>query len=716
MFLPKVLRRVEVFLEQADEVVAQASRRIAVEGATSTVDSADELSSSEDDVSTRRRASNIPRAEERAASQPSQSPFSEELDIPQQSESGADPFPELDAEDAWGAEVSIDESKFTEPREEDTHAYFPTGGSEKGDATDSVDSNVALQGLPEHAVDSTRAEANVAAEVSAGLEAETADDTSPSESEQIPMMLEPMDAMFAAPAPRPPAPPVAKRRFAPSSAKKPPTGAASLTAAEGEYVRALKAESADLRKELELVEGDFEKSRRERSKLVKNLKRMKEIVHEMDESLREKSSEARSLEAELVAAKDEISSLRTKTRESDARGKDGMDLLRKELTAEIEALEHELDAASKDAESLQEENERLKEALLHGNEVDMATADGARQEASQAHHAYEAESQAHRETRKQAKEREEALESEAVLAANALGVAQRKTEESMIAASHAKASQRAAETKLSTVTKARDAAFARVEDLQRALSLYERGEGNEAPGQKEAKEMRETVSELENALEAKNVELNRLEGEAESLRASLKARRDPLSPRTKPLSSGPESATHEAVEIKLRHMADSALRKQAQLEVLRSENRALQHQLTTERKRTREAQAMAAAASSSGQSIRGGFRGILDTGAEVGERVYGVRDGPLARFRTPRNWPKWISRIITGMDQFSAQALAFLRKEPLLRIAIIIYIMAIHIFVYSLLHWHVDAVSGAADITHERIATAKGGKVGLDRT
>lgn len=708
MFISKALRRAEVFLEQVDESVAQASRRLVVEGATSTVDSAEELSSSDEEIGSRRRASTIPRAEDRAG-QSSQAILVEDSNSQQDTGFVADPFPLLDVDEGWGEEGSVDANRATDFKENDVRTDVALGGNESVGAAESVDSKGLFSDGEDNIAEAQEGRAMETADTTTTLEPALNHEPNVTESDTAPMMLDPMDAMHTTAPPPQSNPPTQKRRFAPSSAKKPPAGPPSATSAETEYVRALKAESADLRRELEQVESDFEKSRRERSKLVKNLKRMKEIVSEMDESLREKSAEARSIEADLIAAKDEISLLRTQTRENDARGKDGMDLLRKELTAEIEQLHHELDSVTQEADSLQEENERLKEALLQGNEVDIATANGARQEASQAHRAYEAESQAHRETRRKAKEREEALEAEAALAANALAAAQRKAEERSIAVSNARGNQRAAETKLSTVTTARDAAFARVEDLQQALSLYEQGEGNEAPGQREAKEMGQTVFELENALEAKNVELNRLEGEVESLRASMKARRDVHSPRSKPQSSSTESATHQEVEVKLRHMADSALRKQAQLEVLRSENRALQHQLTTERKRTREAQAMAAAASSSRQSIRGGFRGILDTGGDEGERVYGVRDGPLARFRTPRNWPRSVSRTITGMDRFSAQALAFLRKEPLLRIVILIYIVAMHIFVYSLLHWHVDAVSGAADVTHERIATSKTG-------
>lgn len=702
MFISKALRRAEVFLEQVDESVAQASRRLVVDQTTGAVDDSEDLSSSDDESAKRTRASAIPRAEERTPQRLAEAAVDEEQDvIPGQGVSeGGDV-------DAWELDVDMNEEKALETEKEKVSV-----STERQEEEDDAGHESAGDGTGEVSTESDTFE-NVAEEAGVSTEATVSASTAVLADETVtaPVRLDSMEVAASNLHAEPISTPAAAkplRKFAPSLPMNTSLKASTSGPENDEYVRALKAESTELRKELELVEKDFENSRRERSKLVKNLKRMREIVSEMDESLRDKSAEARRLEAELVTSKDVISALRTKSRENDARGKDGMDMLRKELNAEIGKLQEELSSVSEEADNLQEENERLREALLQGHEVDLATADGARQDATQAHRAYEAEAQAHRETRKHAKEREEALEAEAALAAKALAAAQRKAEECSLSASNAKSGQRAAEAKVTTLTSARDAAFARIEDLQVALSLYERGEGNEAPGQKEAKAMRQTVSELENALEAKNVELNRLEGEVESLRISLKARRDIASPRTPGQSGRGESGTHQEVEVKLRHMADAALRKQAQLEVLRSENRALQHQLSTERKRTREAQAMAAAASSSRQTIRGGFRGILDTGEEErGDRVYGVRDGPLARFRTPRNWPRSVSKVVTGVDRFSAQALAFLRKEPLLRIVILIYLVAMHIFVYSLMHWHVDAVTGSVHSPHESVASGK---------
>lgn len=710
----KALRRAEVFLEQVDESVAQASRRLVVEGATA--GDLSEPSSEDEGARARGRARAIPRAEPASVSssaepaavvqrsdvrgEPGASFLVEDLSGDAEAAEGDDwGGGALDIADGWGGGEIAEETHVEgdgvlaqEVRLDSENANGAVGGS----STVACEGGVGEQG--EEDIGRSALDANGAQSTEGD---EERDEKEPGTSAGgVSLLSAVMSTASKATAAAASGLTTAKNASTVQRAGVP------VDYADGDYVMALQAESSELRKELESVEQDFEKTRKERSKLVKNLKRMKEIVSEMDESLQDKSSEARRLESELIAAKDEIEKIATRARESNAQGKDSLESLRKELQGQIDALQDETRKLRTESESLKDENERLREALQQGHEVDLATADGARQEASQAHLAYEAEACAHRETRRAAKEREEALEAEAAATTTALAAAERKADECMATASTAKAAQRAAEAKLGTVSSARDAAFARLEDVEASLRLYQGEDGAAPPGQEEISSMHDTISELENAMEAKNVELNRLEGEVESLRDAIRSRRE-SSPRTPTSKIGrPETGNHQEVEQKLRHMADAALRKQAQLEVLRSENKALQHQLDTERKRTREAQAMAAAASSSRQSIRGGFRGILDVGDEErGERAYGLREGPLARFRTPRTWPRPVSRAISALDRVSAKALAFLRKEPLVRMVILVYAVALHIYIYSLLHFHIDAVAGSGVSPHGRVAS-----------
>jgi uncharacterized protein YoxC len=458
-------------------------------------------------------------------------------------------------------------------------------------------------------------------------------------------------------------------------------------------MRALLDENDELRKELELAEEDFDNMLKERSKLLQNLKSLKEVIAEQEETLQEKSTEVRRLGEAMVDARDEKNTLHRQLKESVANGKGALDLMQKNLSSQLTKMKADLVRSQAEEQRLQAENASIKDALAKGREVDMLTADGARDQASKAQRAYEAEVVAHRETREALSVRQEALDSEAALAAEAIAAAQRKADDAQAAAVSAREAQRAAESRLARLTSARDAALALVEDLTKELSPYKSSGDGQPPGHEELQSMQQTVVELEHALEAKNVELTRLEGDVENMRSLLDQRNEAARLRSPGGGSGAtgEYANGHEVEQKLRHMADSALRKQAQVEVLRSENKALQHQLDTERKRTREAQAMAAVATSSRHNLRGSFRGIVDGGDEErGERGYGVREGPVARFRAPRNWPLGVTRFLASLDKLTAQALGFLRKEPLVRMAILVYVVAMHVVLYGLLHYHAE--------------------------
>lgn len=483
-------------------------------------------------------------------------------------------------------------------------------------------------------------------------------------------------------------------------------------AGHDDSVHALITENDELRKELELAEEDFDNMLKERSKLVQNLKSLKEVIAEQEETLEEKSTEVRRLGEAMVELRDEKSALQKKLKESNAKAKDDIDLIQKKLNSQLATLQSEFEKTKYDEERLRAENAEIKDALSKGREVDMMTADGARDEASKAQRAFEAEVIAHRQTREALETRQEALDSEAAIAAEAIGAAQRKADEALAGLASARESQRAAESRLTRITTARDAALARVEDLTKELAPYKSAGDGQPPGHEELQSMQQTVVELEHALEAKNVELTRLEGDVENMR-SLVSRRNSSPTARSPggvVGAGGEFANGHEVEQKLRHMADSALRKQAQVEVLRSENKALQYQLDTERKRTREAQAMAAVATSSRHNLRGGFRGLVED-EERGERGLGVREGPIARFRAPRSWPLGAARFLSSLDKLTARALGFLRKEPLVRIALLLYVVAVHVVLYSLLHYHVEkAMSDPAGTvkTHPREALVHG--------
>jgi Golgin subfamily A member 5 len=726
-FLSKALRRAEDFLEQVDESVAQASRRMVVEGVAGEYDdhawvpSADDPLGAEtltageipDESFTRhsgplpplrrgRGVANIPKASSRVelpaletpghggevsphgqaelAKATAESPPRARTDI--SNDGGAAegwsteldmPDALMDAESARSNTSGLLSEQFPNARGEET---VQTGHERERSPRDKGTARYQDDGATGKIADAVSAAVVSSAKVESSREMDGADKTKPKWSPEFQQV------------PGKPAGPV----------KSEASGIdvhGDLKTSQANDLAAIMQENEELRKELHLAEEDFDSLIAEREKHILNVQRLKSVVADMDDTLKEKSADVRRLQLECSAAKDAKDALQKQLRAAEAKSRDTVERMNADLGANISLLEAESRKASEQAEAIQTENARLKDALTQGREVDMATADGARIEASHAHDAYEREMTAHLETRNALKEMQESMESQAAITADALAMAQRKADEAAAFASSAKAAQRSAEGNLARVKSARDAALARIQDLEQALAQYE-GTNGLPPGREELASMQQTVSELENALEAKNVELTRLEGEVENMRGALKARNDNLSsPRNgSPGVSDEYTHSHE-VEQKLRHMADSALRKQGQIEALRSENRALQHQLETERKRTREAQAMAAAASSSRNTLRGGIRGIVDmSDEERGERPYGVREGPIARFRTPRSWPRTVSRFVFTLDKVSAEILSFLRKEPLLRMVIIIYLCALHLFIYCLLHYHVETTMG----------------------
>lgn len=698
MFLSKALRKAEVFLERVDDQVAQASRRLAVEGATGFVEDDEEFDENEDAVRpARRKAAEIAVAANRSgATAGDATPVGDAGAVAVSRESPKGPLlpgPQFPVQAPMQPMQMQTPSSGAGPS--GSHAPLPTPGSSEAPPVKNA-AAVQMTAPPGPSAANTPQQpksspvGKFAASAASAASSATATPEKGTAAARAASILVPMESQ----------PQTATAKFLMGINKARETAGTLLGETmvdDNEYINELTAENTELRKELESIEVEYEDMRQERSKMVKNLKRMKEIVTEMDETLNEKSEEARRLESELAEANDKLEKLQKDKTASNVSDKEALEKLRAKLNADLQAVRKSEVALKAERSSLEAENKSLREALKSGQDMELAVSTGARKEAVQAHQKYETEMAAHRETKRLVKEREESLEAQTALAAKALAAAERKADECLSVANSARTAQLASDAKLNAAVSKREIAFARISDLERQLHRYEGDDGAGPPGKEELESMQVTIAELENALETKNVELKRLEGEVEAVKDAMAARRDLKSPRSPHIQAVHGSMHSVEVEQKLRHMADASLRKQAQLEVLRSENRALQHQLDTERKRTREAQAMAAVASSSRQSIRGGFRGILETGEEErANRAYGTRDGPLSRFRPPRGWPRQLVRVVTTVDKFSAQALGVLRREPLFRVVLLVYFVLVHIYVWSLLRYHTDAITRSA--------------------
>lgn len=748
-FFSKALRRAEVFLEQVDESVAQASRRLVVEGAVGDVEDSDysDTGDGDDSSTTARRSKVIPRAKRRAlkrsrsrtsvssASELKENDNSDGNEVESKSnlketddveekvgesseetkrensgdrqlivdgnvESKVEDISEADA-NAWGADFDIEEenpmeksakidegdqekeerledSSLTESKTDKAIAL----GAEQKDHTVTDDTNEAELSKSKESQQNERRAHDQGVTVSQTQE-DVKSTTTKAKSEVNETFLAAgnnnVDEKHATSSKTPSEGEDGKVQDANiNTMKKVHDVHREGEEVDGEFVEALEAENDALRDELEAIETELSSLKAERSKLVKNLKRMKEVTFELDESLREKSSDARKLQSELNAAKDAAAVLRAEKERFEGQQKKKADKLDAKLRQEIEELTSRLMKAEATCETLTTTNAEMQEKLTLGRVNDAATADDARKEADSALSAYEAEVQRHLKTREEAQAREAELENKAALATSALAAAKRSAEEFNVATTQTKSRLRTIESQLRREVEARDAALARIVDLEKIIEDAGIRDGvGIAQRKNNLDELQETVQELENALESKNVELARLKAECEVMRKESE----------KPKNSTADKAvqtqeTNALVEKQLRTLADQALRKQSELESLRGENRALAHQLDMERKRTREAQAMAAAQ----HSIRGGVRGILDMDVERG-----VREGPMARLRIPRRWPKSVEKVLRSLDLVTTRILLVMRKEPLIRLAFLLYVGLTNLFVVFVLHWHVGA-------------------------
>lgn len=125
------------------------------------------------------------------------------------------------------------------------------------------------------------------------------------------------------------------------------------------------------------------------------------------------------------------------------------------------------------------------------------------------------------------------------------------------------------------------------------------------------------------------------------------------------------------------------------MELQRGENRALILQLETERRRTIEAQAMAAA------HFRGGAADLERGGGGGGG---GRRAGILA-LKLPPRWPAALRNSLEALDSFSSSLVHFLRREPVFRVAVVIYFLFMHLFVYIILHSGVSSQARGFDFS-----------------
>uniref|UniRef100_A0A7S3AAI9 Golgin-84 n=1 Tax=Rhodosorus marinus TaxID=101924 RepID=A0A7S3AAI9_9RHOD len=403
---------------------------------------------------------------------------------------------------------------------------------------------------------------------------------------------------------------------------------------EGVLVSALREERDELRHQLELRE--------------QALVELNGTLESMVSKIRARST----VDEKLLEAEMRIGDLERIVEESKWEKKD-----LKKVISEKEDLCENLDIKIR---SLNDELESLRENFRREGEKDSNDVNGARRETVEAVLAHEREIANHNETRLKLQRRIEKLEGDAVGNFEAITNADRITDE-------ARAAAKEAETVAADCIRERDQAVRKARTLEEKIADMDSAYRSKEELSATVLALQARVEALETELEFRQAKIVATNSEVHTLREALES-----SNRLNQAQaiSGNDASSIDQVHAQLRYMADSTMKAQSELETLRGENRALKHQLETERRRTIEAQAIAAASSSRhaprelGREIR---RGVL----------------PL---KIPRRWPMLVSRLLEMLDDLAANVTYIMRREPAIRLGVIIYVVALHIFIFSIIH------------------------------
>jgi len=459
-------------------------------------------------------------------------------------------------------------------------------------------------------------------------------------------------------------------------------------------------ELLDLRGALEHVEEELYHVKEEKQSLAKNLRSAKLIIEDLEIDRKNRLLEVREL-------RDALDNEQNNSRDTSVSLASSLDALK----AELDAMRRQRDESEKKLESktaefnsreafLTEENERTRQLLAEERERDISNADEARGEAALARDALEREVMAHAETNHRAKLREEQLELLSTSTANALALADRRAEEDRKAASDAVRRAAELDAQCARLRRERDDAIRAAQTAEETKQRFDEASATLESNFGTIAALEEKTGRLEEQLASKDRLLKELTAEAERLQ-SLERKRHyrKLNPDGE---DEDQESTIDELRLQLRKMADATLRKQSQLELLRGENRALQHQLDAERQRARDAQTMAASAT----------RALHGTAVDLerGPRRSSAssHEGAVQKLKLSQRLPKWLASTLRALDRASAATLHVLRTEPLIRIAFVLYVISMHFLVYLLLHFNNHSHAAAAP-AHSVFGATSGG-------
>eukprot|EP00184_Porphyridium_aerugineum_P004171 CAMPEP_0184697506 /NCGR_PEP_ID=MMETSP0313-20130426/4460_1 /TAXON_ID=2792 /ORGANISM="Porphyridium aerugineum, Strain SAG 1380-2" /LENGTH=844 /DNA_ID=CAMNT_0027156315 /DNA_START=169 /DNA_END=2703 /DNA_ORIENTATION=- len=454
-----------------------------------------------------------------------------------------------------------------------------------------------------------------------------------------------------------------------------------------EYLLALQDENTELRSALEALEDEVLVIREEKNMLAKNLRSAKGIIEDLEMDRKAKVAELRDLRDLVDSEQSELADTKYNLSKE-------IDGLKKELD---DARRHRDEAEQNLSKAMAELNAKV--AFLEGEKAralqllqeerfkDLNNADDARKQANDASEALEKEIANHAETRHRAKVREEQLEMTNLAASQALAQADKRAQDERKLANDARAKAMDLEAKYNRLNAEIRQLSSRLENVDDLKRKYTEANGLLESNFETIARFEETSSKLQKKLAEKEEVIKSLEQRLQTNEKQLERYRKRKSGNGEEGEEEGED-TVEELQMQLRRMTDAALRKQSQLELLRGENRALQHQLDGERQRSRDAQIMAASATralgSSGfpLDIERGSLGAAGRRAVRGSDM----DASIIKFRPTVRTPAWLATMLRTIDRLTVVLFSFLRSEPAFRIALLVYIVSMHILMYLVLH------------------------------
>lgn len=433
-----------------------------------------------------------------------------------------------------------------------------------------------------------------------------------------------------------------------------PSAAAALPQPEPEAIPAAADASAERIARLSrLVEG----LRRKADRLQKENEQLEEMLAAADAAHRGGSSEISRLEDAL--AKEQAA-------RTSAEASLGAALAAKE--SEAESLKEQLSAATARASSLaealaaREAEKAMSEAERSASESHLIAT--LRKEVEAAEALLEEERKAHAATRRAGAAREQELDTSMAGAAASLAAMQRSVEERTQRA--AVAEERAAHLE------------AEVEALGRRVQVAEAKVEAPAGGAAEPSVAEQRVEELEAALREARHAASAAEAAAATSAEDVVRLRSEVDTLRRQLA---DARSGDAVELRrrLQEVTEALYQKQAQLERATADRAATQLQLERQMSTTQADHVRRRTA-----AVDRVFSGVDDSYGIVPMDSLGDAYARLA------NAPGHLGRAVKAgaglLDSTASQAVRILRQYPLGRLLVFFYIVAMHLFIYMLLH------------------------------